>query len=157
MRLFLTTALATFDATEMDFLLTALDTKDKPRTIKAQPLSRKQCCVESCTRIAQSKGFCKAHGGGKRCKYPACGRPCKARGLCQAHGGVIACKYPACTKGSQKRGLCASHGGVDKCIFSGCSNIARVSKLCTKHTQPLNAASGSADNVTDVLTVTSDL
>uniref|UniRef100_K3WYA9 WRKY19-like zinc finger domain-containing protein n=1 Tax=Globisporangium ultimum (strain ATCC 200006 / CBS 805.95 / DAOM BR144) TaxID=431595 RepID=K3WYA9_GLOUD len=78
----------------------------RPRTIK-------RCTAPACESFARSRGFCKAHGGGKRCKQPDCMLSDQGGGFCIRHGGGKRCEVEGCLKSAQSRRFCKAHGGGD--------------------------------------------
>ncbi|CCI44904.1 unnamed protein product [Albugo candida] len=95
--------------------------------------TRARCCKVPCEKFAQSKGLCKAHGGGSRCRHEACGKLAQTRGLCIAHGGGRRCRSTGCTKLAQSKGFCIAHGGGRKCIVLDCNKFTQVKGRCKLH------------------------
>ncbi|OWZ02160.1 hypothetical protein PHMEG_00026324 [Phytophthora megakarya] len=60
-------------------------------------------------KLAQSRGLCAAHGGGRRCAMEGCGKLAQNRGVCLEHGGGQRCSVPHCQKFRQVRNLCKAH------------------------------------------------
>jgi hypothetical protein len=100
---------------------------------------RKPCEIDGCTSIAQSKGLCRTHGGGKRCQYPeGCRKGAIGATLfCVAHGGGKRCQYPGgCDKSAQgATSFCIAHGGVQRCQYpDGCDkSVQRATLFCVAH------------------------
>ncbi|OWY95196.1 hypothetical protein PHMEG_00034864, partial [Phytophthora megakarya] len=65
-----------------------------------------RCSVADCTKKAQSRRLCIAHGGGTRCQSQNCMKLAQSQGLCAAHGGGRRC---AMEKFRQIRNLCKAH------------------------------------------------
>nr|CCA19767.1 conserved hypothetical protein [Albugo laibachii Nc14] len=95
--------------------------------------TRARCCQVPCQKFAQSKGLCKAHGGGSRCRHEACGKLAQTRGLCIAHGGGRRCRCLGCKKLAQSKGFCIAHGGGRKCIVLDCNKFTQVKGRCKLH------------------------
>ena len=79
---------------------------------------RKLCQAPGCISLAAQggglKGYCKAHGGGKRCQAPDCTslapRGGGLKGYCRTHGGGKRCQAPDCTSSAQGgTGYCRRH------------------------------------------------
>lgn len=68
-----------------------------------------RCRGPDCQKLAQSRGFCVAHGGGRRCAVDACPKLAQYSGVCLSHGGGRRCCVPECTKFVQIRGYCKLH------------------------------------------------
>jgi hypothetical protein len=71
--------------------------------------NRARCQFAECDKFAQTRGLCKAHGGGSRCRDPDCNKLAQSRGLCIAHGGGRRCQFDGCAKLAQSKGYCMSH------------------------------------------------
>ena len=108
----------------------------------ARNFLKKLCQSPNCTLGAVRggiKGFCKAHGGGRRCITPKCTTPAQGSvPYCYAHGGGRRCKYKDCKSfplnDGVKKGFCRYHGGGMDCPVPGCkSGVQWGTKLCAKH------------------------
>ena len=72
------------------------------------------CRFEGCKRKNAGRGFCIAHGGGKRCKFENCGKSAQRRGFCKQHGGrPLKCKVIDCQRAEVKGGFCRVHRIAD--------------------------------------------
>ena len=68
------------------------------------------CRFEGCKRKNAGRGFCIAHGGGKRCKWENCGRSAQRAGFCKQHGGrPLPCAHIDCERPVAKGGFCRIH------------------------------------------------
>ncbi|OQR93827.1 hypothetical protein THRCLA_22280 [Thraustotheca clavata] len=94
---------------------------------------RALCQVIGCTKFAQTRGHCKAHGGGTRCKVDSCTKLAQSRGHCIAHGGGRRCHVPQCEKLAQSKGYCIAHGGGRKCAVDGCEKFSQIKGKCKAH------------------------
>ncbi|KAF4144662.1 hypothetical protein GN958_ATG06140 [Phytophthora infestans] len=117
------------------------------------------CSLPGCTKQAQTKGKCIAHGGVRGCKVDGCTATAKWRSLCTEHGGRRTClkvgceklalsggkclqhgggggktcSFPDCVTRPQRRGLCAAHGGFIVCKTEGCERRAASKGQCSRH------------------------
>lgn len=66
----------------------------------------KVCSVPGCVKLSQTRGKCKAHGGGSRCQHPNCSKSSQMGGRCRVHGGLKLCSISGCSKGAQRDGKC---------------------------------------------------
>merc|ERR1712146_548159 len=64
---------------------------------------RKRICrARGCEKLDKGRGYCKAHGGGKRCSVAGCSKSARgSSGLCIGHGGGPRCCIPGCTKSAR--------------------------------------------------------
>ena len=87
----------------------SLSAKKAVRRVRA----RKECEVEGCTTLANSRGLCVKHGGSTRKECEVEGRwHLAAKGVyCAKHGGRRYCSVEGCEKYPKKGGLCIEHGG----------------------------------------------
>lgn len=108
--------------------------------------NRARCQFGDCDKFAQTRGLCKAHGGGSRCRDPDCNKLAQSRGLCIAHGGGRRCQSDGCAKLAQSKGYCISHGGGRRCTFPGCEKFSQVKGRCKSHSKLLAAQTSSAPN-----------
>lgn len=97
--------------------------------------NRARCHYASCDKFAQTRGLCKAHGGGSRCRDPHCSKLAQSRGLCIAHGGGRRCQFIGCKKLAQSKGNCISHGGGRRCTISNCRKFSQVKGRCKSHSK----------------------
>ncbi|RLN61727.1 hypothetical protein BBJ28_00006188 [Nothophytophthora sp. Chile5] len=95
--------------------------------------NRARCRLTDCNKFAQTRGLCKAHGGGSRCRDPQCHKLAQSRGLCIAHGGGRRCSVAGCEKLAQSRGCCISHGGGRRCAVPECEKFSQVRGYCKSH------------------------
>ncbi|KAF4314881.1 hypothetical protein BBO99_00009674 [Phytophthora kernoviae] len=66
--------------------------------------------LDGCVKAAQSRGMCKAHGGGVRCRVDGCAKSSQGDGFCRSHGGGRRCGHPSgCSKWAQRNGMCMAH------------------------------------------------
>jgi hypothetical protein len=108
--------------------------------------NRARCQFAECDKFAQTRGLCKAHGGGSRCRDPDCNKLAQSRGLCIAHGGGRRCQFDGCAKLAQSKGYCISHGGGRRCTFVGCEKFSQVKGRCKSHSKLLAAASSPSSS-----------
>jgi hypothetical protein len=101
--------------------------------------NRARCQFEKCEKFAQTRGLCKAHGGGSRCRDPDCTKLAQSRGLCIAHGGGRRCQMEGCHKLAQSKGFCISHGGGRRCSVLNCQKFSQVKGRCKSHSKMLLA------------------
>ncbi|OWZ05555.1 hypothetical protein PHMEG_00022333 [Phytophthora megakarya] len=80
-------------------------------------------------KLAQSRGLCVEHGGGRRCAMDGCEKLAQNRGVCLAHGGGRRCSVPHCQKFRQIRNLCKAH--AKESILSETATRSWSSKLKT--------------------------
>ncbi|RLN57937.1 hypothetical protein BBJ28_00002598 [Nothophytophthora sp. Chile5] len=99
--------------------------------------NRARCRLTDCNKFAQTRGLCKAHGGGSRCRDPQCHKLAQSRGLCIAHGGGRRCSVDGCAKLAQSRGCCISHGGGRRCAVPDCEKFSQVRGYCKSHSKLL--------------------
>lgn len=97
--------------------------------------SRARCQFPECDKFAQTRGLCKAHGGGSRCRDPTCNKLAQSRGLCIAHGGGRRCQHDNCAKLAQSKGYCISHGGGRRCTVPDCEKFSQVKGRCKSHSK----------------------
>ncbi|KAL4150457.1 hypothetical protein PRNP1_009859 [Phytophthora ramorum] len=105
--------------------------------------NRARCQFAGCDKFAQTRGLCKAHGGGSRCRDPNCNKLAQSRGLCIAHGGGRRCQFEGCKKLAQSKGYCISHGGGRRCTIPNCEKFSQVKGRCKSHSKLLSADSYS--------------
>ncbi|ETV90796.1 hypothetical protein H310_14465 [Aphanomyces invadans] len=99
-----------------------------------QTSSRRALCHhDGCVKFAQTRGLCKAHGGGTRCKVASCSKLAQSKGHCIAHGGGRKCQVDDCEKLAQSKGYCIAHGGGRKCAVDGCEKFAQIKGKCKAH------------------------
>ncbi|KAG6587216.1 WRKY transcription factor 19 [Phytophthora cinnamomi] len=99
--------------------------------------------MPECGKFAQTRGLCKAHGGGSRCRDPSCQKLAQSRGLCIAHGGGRRCAFDGCSKLAQSKGFCISHGGGRRCHVTNCVKFAQVRGHCKSHSKLLSSTEGA--------------
>ncbi|EEY59887.1 uncharacterized protein PITG_13033 [Phytophthora infestans T30-4] len=99
--------------------------------------NRTRCRLNDCNKFAQTRGLCKAHGGGSRCRHPDCPKLAQSRGLCIAHGGGRRCIIEDCNKLAQSKGHCISHGGGRRCTIPHCDKFSQVRGYCKAHAKVL--------------------
>ncbi|KAG7378122.1 hypothetical protein PHYPSEUDO_010546 [Phytophthora pseudosyringae] len=100
-------------------------------------VNRTRCRLTDCNKFAQTRGLCKAHGGGSRCRTPDCNKLAQSRGLCIAHGGGRRCIVDDCNKLAQSKGHCISHGGGRRCAIPHCDKFSQVRGYCKAHAKAL--------------------
>ncbi|OWZ09393.1 hypothetical protein PHMEG_00017914 [Phytophthora megakarya] len=105
--------------------------------------NRARCQFAGCDKFAQTRGLCKAHGGGSRCRDPQCNKLAQSRGLCIAHGGGRRCQFDDCKKLAQSKGYCISHGGGRRCTIPNCEKFSQVKGRCKSHSKLLTTGSYS--------------
>ncbi|CAH0482874.1 unnamed protein product [Peronospora belbahrii] len=105
--------------------------------------NRARCQFAGCDKFAQTRGLCKAHGGGSRCRDPQCNKLAQSRGLCIAHGGGRRCQFDGCKKLAQSKGYCISHGGGRRCMAPNCEKFSQVKGRCKSHSKLFAASSYS--------------
>ncbi|GMF28213.1 unnamed protein product [Phytophthora fragariaefolia] len=105
--------------------------------------NRARCQFAGCDKFAQTRGLCKAHGGGSRCRDPQCNKLAQSRGLCIAHGGGRRCQFDGCKKLAQSKGYCISHGGGRRCTIPNCQKFSQVKGRCKSHSKLLTTVPGS--------------
>ncbi|ETW08454.1 hypothetical protein H310_01034 [Aphanomyces invadans] len=93
----------------------------------------RKCTLQGCNKSAQNGEFCIGHGGGKQCTHPGCPKAAQSHGLCKAHGGGARCKHPDCMKSSQGGGYCRAHGGGKRCQAENCTKGAQRGNFCATH------------------------
>lgn len=114
-----------------------------------RPSNRARCQLPDCDKFAQTRGLCKAHGGGSRCRDATCNKLAQSRGLCIAHGGGRRCQHDGCAKLAQSKGYCISHGGGRRCAVPNCEKFSQVKGRCKSHSKlPLSPLS---DEVSEAL------
>ncbi|KAF1793150.1 hypothetical protein GQ600_16122 [Phytophthora cactorum] len=120
---------------------TALSTTNHLPTMPApstrRNTNRTRCRLTGCNKFAQTRGLCKAHGGGSRCRHPDCPKLAQSRGLCIAHGGGRRCIVEDCNKLAQSKGHCISHGGGRRCAIPHCDKFSQVRGYCKAHAKVL--------------------
>lgn len=105
--------------------------------------NRARCQFPECDKFAQTRGLCKAHGGGSRCRDATCNKLAQSRGLCIAHGGGRRCQHEDCSKLAQSKGYCISHGGGRRCTVPDCEKFSQVKGRCKSHSKlPLSPLTG---------------
>ncbi|KAF0695655.1 Aste57867_13549 [Aphanomyces stellatus] len=111
--------------------------KTASSTTSTTAASRRALCQhKDCAKFAQTRGLCKAHGGGTRCKVPSCVKLAQSRGHCIAHGGGRKCQIEDCEKLAQSKGYCIAHGGGRKCVgvaMAGCQKFSQIKGKCKAH------------------------
>lgn len=108
-----------------------------PTSSTRRNANRARCRMPECGKFAQTRGLCKAHGGGSRCRDPQCQKLAQSRGLCIAHGGGRRCAFDGCAKLAQSKGFCISHGGGRRCHVADCDKFAQVRGHCKSHSKLL--------------------
>ncbi|CAK4111819.1 unnamed protein product [Aphanomyces euteiches] len=93
----------------------------------------RKCILPGCNKSAQNGDYCIGHGGGKECSHPGCAKAAQSHGLCKAHGGGARCKHPNCMKSSQGGGYCRAHGGGKRCQAPNCTKGAQRGNFCATH------------------------
>ncbi|KAE8886075.1 hypothetical protein PF005_g2483 [Phytophthora fragariae] len=106
-----------------------------PTSSTRRNANRARCRLPECEKFAQTRGLCKAHGGGSRCRDPNCKKLAQSRGLCIAHGGGRRCAFDGCSKLAQSKGFCISHGGGRRCNVAKCDKFAQVRGYCKSHSK----------------------
>ncbi|GMF28214.1 unnamed protein product [Phytophthora fragariaefolia] len=109
-----------------------------PASSTRRNANRARCRMPECGKFAQTRGLCKAHGGGSRCRDPNCQKLAQSRGLCIAHGGGRRCAFDGCSKLAQSKGFCISHGGGRRCHVTNCDKFAQVRGHCKSHSKLLS-------------------
>lgn len=112
--------------------------------------NRARCQHEGCEKFAQTRGLCKAHGGGSRCRDASCNKLAQSRGLCIAHGGGRRCQHEGCSKLAQSKGFCISHGGGRRCTVPNCEKFSQVKGRCKSHSKLAESSDHDDDEETDV-------
>lgn len=113
--------------------------------------TRARCQYEACDKFAQTRGLCKAHGGGSRCRDESCHKLAQSRGLCIAHGGGRRCQEADCHKLAQSKGYCISHGGGRRCTVMGCEKFSQVKGRCKSHSKLAPFELEHSDSTTSTL------
>ncbi|KAF4136104.1 hypothetical protein GN958_ATG14720 [Phytophthora infestans] len=108
-----------------------------PTSSTRRNANRARCQFAGCDKFAQTRGLCKAHGGGSRCRDPQCNKLAQSRGLCIAHGGGRRCQFDGCQKLAQSKGYCISHGGGRRCTIPNCEKFSQVKGRCKSHSKLL--------------------
>ncbi|KAF4314863.1 hypothetical protein BBO99_00009789 [Phytophthora kernoviae] len=108
-----------------------------PASSTRRNANRARCQFAACDKFAQTRGLCKAHGGGSRCRDPQCNKLAQSRGLCIAHGGGRRCQFDECKKLAQSKGYCISHGGGRRCTIPNCEKFSQVKGRCKSHSKLL--------------------
>ncbi|RLO07089.1 hypothetical protein DYB28_000599 [Aphanomyces astaci] len=93
----------------------------------------RKCTLPGCNKSAQNGEFCIGHGGGKQCAHLGCPKAAQSHGLCKAHGGGARCKHQHCMKSSQGGGYCRAHGGGKRCQAEHCTKGAQRGNFCATH------------------------
>ncbi|KAG6966273.1 hypothetical protein JG688_00006846 [Phytophthora aleatoria] len=114
-----------------------------PTSSARRNANRARCRMPECGKFAQTRGLCKAHGGGSRCRDTNCQKLAQSRGLCIAHGGGRRCAFDGCSKLAQSKGFCISHGGGRRCHVADCDKFAQVRGHCKSHSKLVPSGSGS--------------
>ncbi|KAI9981387.1 hypothetical protein PInf_009139 [Phytophthora infestans] len=114
-----------------------------PTSSARRNANRARCRMTDCGKFAQTRGLCKAHGGGSRCRDPSCQKLAQSRGLCIAHGGGRRCAFDNCSKLAQSKGFCIFHGGGRRCHVANCDKFAQVRGQCKSHSKLIPSGSGS--------------
>ncbi|ETI35438.1 hypothetical protein L915_17728 [Phytophthora nicotianae] len=129
-----------------------------PTSSARRNANRARCRMPECGKFAQTRGLCKAHGGGSRCRDPSCQKLAQSRGLCIAHGGGRRCAFDGCSKLAQSKGFCISHGGGRRCHVADCDKFAQVRGHCKSHSKlvPTSSGSWSPVSISDSTTSSSD-
>ena len=101
-------------------------------------VATKICSQSDCTNKGVLGGKCYRHSNKWGCKNPGCTKLRQTGGFCKAHGGKhknSKCKREGCTKFSQGGGFCYKHGGGYRCKLRNCGHSAHSSscKVCNKH------------------------
>lgn len=112
--------------------------------------NRARCQFAECDKFAQTRGLCKAHGGGSRCRDPTCNKLAQSRGLCIAHGGGRRCQHEDCAKLAQSKGYCISHGGGRRCTVPDCEKFSQVKGRCKSHSK-LTLCSRLTEEISEAL------
>jgi hypothetical protein len=112
-----------------------------PTSSTRRNANRARCQFAECDKFAQTRGLCKAHGGGSRCRDPQCNKLAQSRGLCIAHGGGRRCQFDGCKKLAQSKGYCISHGGGRRCTIPNCEKFSQVKGRCKSHSKLLTTDS----------------
>ncbi|KAF1316751.1 hypothetical protein FI667_g15241, partial [Globisporangium splendens] len=99
----------------------------------SRPRTMKRCMAPVCESFARSRGFCKAHGGGKRCNQLGCMLSDQGGGFCIRHGGGKRCEVEGCLKSAQSRRFCKAHGGGVRCRVEGCQKTSQGGGCCRMH------------------------
>lgn len=125
-------------AVEQDSLAQQEDLTPSPNAASVKkaltrPRAMKRCTAPACESFARSRGFCKAHGGGKRCKQPGCMLSDQGGGFCIRHGGGKRCETEGCQKSAQSRRFCKAHGGGVRCKVEGCQKTSQGGGCCRTH------------------------
>ncbi|EGZ10396.1 hypothetical protein PHYSODRAFT_337218 [Phytophthora sojae] len=111
-----------------------------PTSSTRRNANRARCRMPDCGKFAQTRGLCKAHGGGSRCRDPSCQKLAQSRGLCIAHGGGRRCAFDGCSKLAQSKRFCISHGGGRRCHVAKCDKFAQVRGHCKSHSKLLSSS-----------------
>ncbi|GMF33701.1 unnamed protein product [Phytophthora lilii] len=114
-----------------------------PTSSTRRNANRARCQFAGCDKFAQTRGLCKAHGGGSRCRDPQCNKLAQSRGLCIAHGGGRRCQFDGCKKLAQSKGYCISHGGGRRCTIPNCEKFSQVKGRCKSHSKLLTTVPSS--------------
>lgn len=101
-----------------------------------------RCQHAGCTKRSQGSGFCRAHGGGRRCVSEGCGKSAQRGMYCAMHGGVKLCRIEGCVRNVRGNGLCAHHGGGKRCTIEHCNNPCRAKGMCTYHNNAMKRSTG---------------
>ncbi len=121
-----------------------------------------------CTKVAASKGLCRAHGGGSRCNAEGCGKFSVRMGFCKQHAkengfhrtaeqitfermknmcSFIDSNGNQCTKQAITKKLCSTHGGKKRCkdVTDGvtCTKHVFTSGYCLLHARKHNLHNAS--------------
>lgn len=111
----------------------SLTSNGKPRSSQEGGKPKPRCGIAGCNSHAQSRGFCRAHGGGSRCKIEGCNTSAQSARLCRAHGGGKLCEAPGCVRNARVGGYCIGHGGGKRCKVTECSKNVQSAGLCRTH------------------------
>ncbi|KAF0682994.1 Aste57867_24924 [Aphanomyces stellatus] len=73
---------------------------------------KKTCCHDDCNENVRIGDLCGKHGAGttrKPCIEPGCSKFAQSKMRCSAHGGGQRCKLDTCTAHARKGGYCTRH------------------------------------------------
>lgn len=92
------------------------------------------CLIAGCLKLDMGRGYCVAHGGGRRCKTAGCTKSDQGGGFCISHGGGRRCSKEGCSKLSQGgKSFCKAHGGGRRCQKEGCRKLDQGGGFCKGH------------------------
>ncbi|KAH9117593.1 hypothetical protein LEN26_012569 [Aphanomyces euteiches] len=95
---------------------------------------RALCSTPDCYNQVYARGRCARHGGKRRCQN--CDGVAQTNGYCVAHGGLAHkkfCMVEGCEKQAQSNKRCLKHGGGRLCKVPGCDHYVRIGGLCHTH------------------------